>query len=398
MPFKKLSRFFLLPELNLLAIEGTGSAHAVYKAVKESKFEVCPKCATKSLDVHDRRWVDIKDAPIRGKFVTLRLLKRRFRCPKCKSVFTEPVPGIKKWGRVTQRFKTSILWSCETFSDLKKVARFHNCGSKTVYSCLYEKLRLKQKEQNNQVWSKTVGIDEHSFNRNKKLGRREFVTCFVDYNNKKMRECVLGRSGGELLEGIKHIPGRENVKNVVMDMSSSYRSFVKGYFPQAIIIADKFHVLRLFTPLINIKRKAITGDVRTNPIRRLLLCNGPNLDYFKRKAMLAWLDEHPELREIYHYKEWLHRVYRCKGYRRARMSLIKLLDTMALSKLPEVKSLRATLLKWQKEILNYFESRLTNARTEGFNNVAKLVQKRGYGYKSFENYRLRLLYACSGRG
>jgi transposase len=41
-----------------------------------------------------------------------------------------------------------------------------------------------------------------------------------------------------------------------------------------------------------------------------------------------------------------------------------------------------------------FEGRLTNARTEGFNNVAKQVQKRAYGFKNFNNYRLKLLYAC----
>ena len=41
-----------------------------------------------------------------------------------------------------------------------------------------------------------------------------------------------------------------------------------------------------------------------------------------------------------------------------------------------LQRLGRTLKSWKKEILNYFLSRLTNARTEGFNNVAKLVQKR----------------------
>ncbi len=45
--------------------------------------------------------------------------------------------------------------------------------------------------------------------------------------------------------------------------------------------------------------------------------------------------------------------------------------------------------------LAYFNTRLTNTRTEGFNNVAKVVKKRAYGYKSFSNYRLRLLNTCA---
>lgn len=68
---------------------------------------------------------------------------------------------------------------------------------------------------------------------------------------------------------------------------------------------------------------------------------------------------------------------------------------MAGSNLPEIKTLRRTLLRWRHEILEYFRTKLTNARTEGFNGVAKLVKKRAYGYRRFENYRLKLLQACA---
>jgi len=43
--------------------------------------------------------------------------------------------------------------------------------------------------------------------------------------------------------------------------------------------------------------------------------------------------------------------------------------------------------------VNYWTSRQTNARVEGFNTKAKLVKRRAYGYISFCNYRLRLLNA-----
>lgn len=41
-----------------------------------------------------------------------------------------------------------------------------------------------------------------------------------------------------------------------------------------------------------------------------------------------------------------------------------------------------------------FKTRLTNARVEGFNNKENLVKTICYGYRCFENYRLRLLKAC----
>lgn len=72
-----------------------------------------------------------------------------------------------------------------------------------------------------------------------------------------------------------------------------------------------------------------------------------------------------------------------------------LLVSLAASPLPELQTFRRTLVRWRREILAYFGTGLTNARTEGFNNKAKLVKKRAYGYRSFQNYRLRLLNACA---
>jgi transposase len=38
-------------------------------------------------------------------------------------------------------------------------------------------------------------------------------------------------------------------------------------------------------------------------------------------------------------------------------------------------------MRWRAEVLAYFECGLTNGRTEGFNNKAKVVKRRAYGYK-----------------
>jgi len=153
--------------------------------------------------------------------------------------------------------------------------------------------------------------------------------------------------------------------------------------------------LRLTNPIINKFRKKITGDKRTSPLRPLLLRSSKNLNYFERSALHKWLAHHDELREVYFYKEALYRFYRTRGYRRAKGAFIAMTDAMASSKLLEIKRLRRTLMRWRNEILNYFKNPITNARTEGFNNVAKVIKKSGYGFRSFPNYRLRLLNACS---
>lgn len=393
MPESKLARFIVLPELKLRAVykQGHGSALVVAEKVRPT-FEVCPKCAQPSSALYDRRLVKLRDAPIHGSSVYLKIHKHRYYCKTCKKPFTEPLVGVMPRRRTTQRYRRSLLWACENFSDLSKVRRAYRCSSQLMYTVFYEQLELKLREKQN-PWPSKIGIDEHFFSRKK--GYSEFVTVTTDMVNKRVREVALGKAIGEITPQFAHIEGRENVRQVVCDLADTYRSFAKQFFPNAQIVADKFHVLRLLSPHIMRKRKEITGSNADRRARKLLLMSSKKLDYFDRKAIWTYLQAHPELAELYQWKERIHTFYRIQGYNRAKIALNLILDKMALSQLSEIKTLRRTLQRWSKEILNYFNSRLTNARTEGFNNVAKLVQKRAYGYKSFRNYRLRLLSACA---
>ena len=387
--WKSTEKFILLPELNLLTHYQSDKFRTHYKCAKESEFEVCPRCAVKSYSVHDRRWVKIMDQPIRGSGIYLRILKRRFRCPGCKKVFTEPIPGVRKGFKTTERYRRGIRWACENFKDLKSVQRAFGCSAGLVYKTFYEQLGLKLRERKNNPWPSRIGIDEHSWLKGK--SGRSFVSLVVDYDNKKIFEAVEGKTALGLTENLSHIPGRERVKEVALDLCDPFKKFAREMFPNAKIVADHFHVVRLLNPALNKARTEITGDKRSHPGRRLLLMNGSRLEYFERRALHLWLEHHPKLKELYMFKEAIHRLYRMRGFNKAAKALTKLTDQMALSTLPEIKTLRRTLMSWRNEILNFFVNRTSNARTEGFNNLAKLLQKRAFGFRSFFNYRLRLL-------
>ncbi|WP_164848336.1 transposase, partial [Halobacteriovorax sp. HLS] len=85
------------------------------------------------------------------------------------------------------------------------------------------------------------------------------------------------------------------------------------------------------------------------------------------------------------FKERMLSIYNIRGFKRARKAFTKLTDEMALSGRKAVQSLRKTLVKWRVEVLNYFKSGITNAKTEGYNRKAKLIQRKAYGYRNFEN-------------
>jgi transposase len=269
------------------------------------------------------------------------------------------------------------------------------CSSDFLYKTLYKELERECREKINYEWPYELGIDEHSFRKNRETGQTDFVSMIVDYSNRRLRELVNGKRCEDLYRELSDIPGRENVKRVVIDMCDPFKKFIREFFCEADIIADKFHVLRLLTPAILKKRKEVTGTRADARAKKLLLMSSKKLDKKRAIALYNFLDRYPELNELYWTKEMLHNFYKIKRYKRAVTAFTDMTDDMARSELQEVKKLRKTLLKWRIEILNYFKYRITNARTEGFNNKAKLVKRRGYGYKSFKNYRLRLLHACT---
>jgi transposase len=392
-----LAQELLLNDLKFVRKEQKNNTINIY-CDKVSKFEVCPNCATKCSTIYDHVLVTIKDEPIRNRYVFLKIRKRRFKCKNCFKIFREPVNGIYKGFRTTERFRRYLRKLASDYQNLKQVANVADCSNWLVYTAFYQQIEFELRKYQ-YPWPKTIGIDEHSFIRNVKGAGRDFVTVFVDYTNKRMREVAFGKSIADLESSVKQIPGKDNVQNVVLDLSPTFRSFVQSYFPRAKMIADKFHVVKLMHPLLHKYRKQVIEEnelsrKRNNPVVRFLVTYFSKLRVEQRWALDKFLDLKPEIKEVYWYQQRLYSIYRIKGYNQAKSALTRLLDDMAKSKIKEILSYRQTLRKWFWEILNYFSTRLNNGRTEGYNRKAKLIQRNAYGFRSFKNYRLKLLYSC----
>lgn len=390
----RLADFISLSELKIISIHPKNHWMECESHIPERS---CPHCGIMSKSRYDFRVSKIKDIPIKLGVppATINLRKRRFKCLPCNKVFTEQINGIKKGRRTTERFRKLVMWACERFADLNQVRKDFRVSSDFVYKAFYERLELKRRMNNVYSWPKLIGIDEHGFGKDHVNHRKAFVSMIVNQSNKKLMEVAFGKSKEILSAQLAHIQGRENVKYVTMDMCDPYRSWVKDFFPQANIVADKFHVIRLLSPAIMKERRLITSKNADRKARSLILCNSRRLDYFDRKALLKFLERYPKLNSLYHAKESIQSFYNIKGYNRAARAIEKMITHFKNSQYPELKKLGNTFQYWKNEILNYFKTRLTNARLEGFNNKASLVRKRAYGYKNPNNYRLRVLNACS---
>jgi integrase len=104
----------------------------------------------------------------------------------------------------------------------KTLATRERLGSATVYRWYQEFLDLKLRERQNDPCPRVLGIDEHFFSR-----KDGFATTFCDLGKRKIFDVTLGRSEKALEPYLNRLVGKEQVKVVCMDLSTTYRSIVQ---------------------------------------------------------------------------------------------------------------------------------------------------------------------------
>ncbi len=225
-PENHLVNRFILPALKFIKFEKISNKTFHLHCEKKTIWEVCRKCPTKSYKVHDHRTVSIRDKKFNNKNIRLIIKKRRFRCPKCNSVFTESVDGIKTGFRTSEKYRSEILYNFLNYGTSKSVGKVLRCSNTLVTKTVNSRLELELRKSRNTPWGKTVLIDEHAFSKNKKTSRKDFVTSFVDNNRKCLRELARGREHDSLDKAISHIPGKKNVTHAVIDMTGTYKNYI----------------------------------------------------------------------------------------------------------------------------------------------------------------------------
>ena len=128
--------------------------------------------------------------------------------------------------------------------------------------------------------------------------------------------------------------------------------------------------------------------------RWLLLKNPDDLTETEHQHLAQMLVASPELKQCYELKETF-RMWFNTTHDRATAAL-QLDAWLKYAEASGVKALQAftrTLRNWRERILNYFDGRHTNGFAEGVNLKIKLLHRRAFGYRNFENFRLHILVA-----
>ena len=355
----------------------------------------CPRCLGERLRIKDSFLRRIRHILIGQRPSWIEVKAHKYSCYRCGTYFNSRFTGIKPRRRVTEPGRVEVAdlhhhgWSQRSLSQKLRL------GSASVERWYQEHFELKNRQYLGAHCPRVLGIDEHFFTR--KAG---YATTFADLTRQKVFDVTLGRSEPCLKGYLNKLIGRDKVQVVVMDLSETYRSVAKKYFQNALIVADRFHVIRL----VNQQFIKTWGelDERGRKHRGLLSLMRRRPDRLKPEQvgrLNEYLHSVVGLYPLYVVWQDLLRLLRMKGLcqRRCRKILPEFLWIIEeLKQIPfkHLQTLGYTLESWREEIARMFRFSKTNGITEGLHNKMEMISRRAFGFRNFENYRLRVRVLC----
>ena len=325
----------------------------------------------------------------------LRFKAYKLYCHHCQRYSNQRFPGLGKYQRATERLHNQIFHQHTRGVSQKDLSKDFKIGKATIERWYHKQYVLAYKKTEAPHCPTVLGIDEHFFS--KKQG---YAMTFCNLKKNKIFDIVKGRSPKSLADYLQKLQGKEAVKVVCIDLSSMYRSLIKRYFPNAKIVADRFHVIRLMLhqcmqtyqeidPKMK-NQRGLLAALRTNPEK---------LTPERLKRRDEYLKQHPAIQSIYQFKRKLHRVLMKKTMQARRCKKIipvflRMITVLKESPFKRLATLGKTLYEWREEVVRMWRFSKSNGITEGFHRKMKLIQRRAYGFRNFENYRLRVKVLC----
>ena len=176
---------------------------------------------------------------------------------------------------------------------------------------------------------------------------------------------------------------RQKVEIVSMDMWNPYRAAVKAVLPQARIVVDKFHVVRMANDAERV-RKGLRKELKPSQSRtlkgdrKILLKRAHEVSDRERLIMETWTGAFPQLLAAYEHKERFYGIWDATtAPGRSRPGRV---DSHHPEGPKEVWSdLVRAVGNWREETMTYFETDMpvTNAYTESINRLARTRTVKG---------------------
>jgi transposase len=389
----------------LLELDDSWEVADVALSVEEHRVEIrlksvggrvrCPECG-QSCGIADhaeeRRWRHLDTM----QFVT-ELVARlpRCRCPE-HGVKTVIPPWAAKHSRFTLLFESlaiEVIQACRTVKAAAKLLRLSWNSVHTIMARAVE----RGLERRDARAIAHLGIDEKSFGKG-----QDYVTVLTDIDGSRVVEVAPGRteSAAELVLRSLTDQQRRGVKAIAADMLPAYANAAAKHLPNAELVHDRFHVAKHLGEAVDKVRRAenkaliAADDDRLKGTRQIWLFSKKNLPAKHARRLKAIRQSDLKTARAWAIKEEFNWFWSYTYTESAAAFFRHWYAWGARCQLTPVVKVAKMLKRHLPNLLTYFRHRITNASSEGFNSVIQSLKYAARGFRSFENYRTRILFFC----
>lgn len=351
---------------------------------------ICPRCGHITDKIHDYRSQKVRDIPLQRRAFHIIFRKRRYVCPHCQKRFYEENPFLSRYQRQTNRHRQEILIALSDMCTIQSIADEFYCSPGVIRRCMDNIHYAKPS-----CLPEVLAIDEFRGN----VGDK-FQCLLADPVNHTVLDVLPNRSSEDIRAYFSEYSRRKRkqVRYVVIDLSSQFRSIIKDCFPHAKIIADKFHVVRLINWAMEHVRKEEQKKFskgRRKYFKRsktLLLKHREKLTEEQMEQLAIMLGVSDRIRMAYGLKELFYEVVASENEQQARERYKLFVQHAMQANLKAFNKHINTINQWFQAVLLSITTPYSNGYVEGCNNRTKVLKRISYGFRNFDMFRKRLLY------
>ena len=371
------------------------NASVIFRIGQNRSHLRCPVCKSRKVIGKGKKMRTFRSLPIGGKPTYLDFAVPRVKCFDCGIVRQVKIRFADFRRTYTKSFERYVL-DLSRHMTIYDVARHLKTSWDIVKDIQkrYLKNRFKRRRLKH---LRRIAIDEISIGK----GHR-YLTVVLDLASGAVVFVGDGKGADALIPFWKRVKRcQAKIKAVAIDMSPAYIGAVLENLPEAVIVYDRFHVMKMYNDKLSDLRRQLQREAE-NPLqlkvlkgtRWLLLKNPENLNPDPKKKekerLQRALELNAPLAKAYYLKDELRHFWKQASKEDAKKWLNQWIKTARETKIPMLMKMANSVSSHRYGFLNWYDYPISTGPLEGTNNKIKTLQRQAYGFRDLEFFKLKI--------
>lgn len=369
---------------------------SVFLGIDQDRFQLrCPVCDSRKVIGKGKKMRTFRSLPIGGKSTYIDFAVPRVECLDCGIVRQVKIRFAEFRRTYTKSFERYVL-DLSRHMTILDVAQ-HLETSWDIVKDIQKRYLQKRFKTPRLKHLRRIAIDEISIGK----GHR-YLTVVLDLSSGAVVFVGDGKGADALIPFWKRLKrSRAKIEAIAIDMSPAFISAVLENQPDAAIVYDRFHVVKMYNDKLSDLRRKLQQEAE-NPLqmqvlkgtRWLLLKNPENLDPDPKKKEKERLQKALELNAplatAYYLKDELRQFWKQSSKKEAEKWLDQWIETARKTKITMLIKMANSLAAHRYGLLNWYDFHISTGPLEGTNNKIKTLQRQAYGFRDHEFFKLKI--------